>query len=178
MIPARALHEPPTEKQNNQHADCNRCQNRQSRFFSRAGAFAFAARFPWQDNPEQVHRQLDVFQVRRTKFFKPRLERVADLPFHIHRDANPARAGQLFDARGDVYAVAVNVAVAMHHIANVDADFKFDAPVGRDVVISFGQRALDFDGALGRFQRAPEFDQEGVADGFDFGAVKLWEKFA
>ena len=66
----------------------------------------------------------------------------------------------------------------MHYIADVNADFKLDSSVGRDVVISFGQGALDFDGALGRFQRAPKFDQESVADRFDFGAVKLWEKFA
>ena len=32
--------------------------------------------------------------------------------------------------------------------------------------------------ALRRFQRAPEFDQKSVADGFDFGAVKPRKDFA
>jgi hypothetical protein len=41
------------------------------------------------------------------------------LPFHIHRNANPARAGECFDARSDIHPVAVNVAVAMHDIADV-----------------------------------------------------------
>ena len=60
----------------------------------------------------------------------------------------------------------------MHHIADVNADLDFDAPVGRHVVVALGQRALDFDGALRRFQRAVELDQESVADRFDLGAVE------
>ena len=47
-----------------------------------------------------------------------------------------------------------------------------------DVVISFGQRPLDLDRALRRFQCAAEFDQESVADGFDFRAVKARKNFA
>ena len=43
--------------------------------------------------------------------------------------------------------------------------------------IALGQRALDFDGALRRFQRAVEFDQESVTNGFDFGAVKARKDF-
>ena len=39
-------------------------------------------------------------------------------------------------------------------------------------MVALGQCALDFDGTLGRFQRAVEFDQERVADGFDFRAVE------
>jgi hypothetical protein len=54
----------------------------------------------------------------------------------------------------------------MHHVANVKADFQFDASLGRHVVIALGQRALDFDRALGRFQRAVELDQESVTDSF------------
>src|SRR6202008_2872063 len=88
-----------------------------------------------------------------------------------------ARAGQLFDARSDVYPVAIDIAIAMNHIADVNADLEFDAPVGRDIVISLGQSALDFDGALRRLQRAPEFDEESVANCFDFGAVKPRKDF-
>jgi hypothetical protein len=45
-------------------------------------------------------------------------------------------------------------------------------------MVSFGQASLDFDRALGRFQRAAEFDQESVADSLDLRAVKPRENFA
>jgi len=41
-----------------------------------------------------------------------------------------------------------------------------------DVVIALGQRALNFNGALGRFEGALELDQESVADGFNLAAIK------
>jgi len=60
----------------------------------------------------------------------------------------------------------------------VNADFEFNPPIGRDVMVALGQGALDFDGALRRFQRAAEFDQESVTDGFDLGTVELGKDFA
>src|SRR5439155_20043159 len=99
-------------------------------------------------------------------------ERVANLPLDIHRDTNPARAGQRFNSRGDVYSVAIDITVAMDNVADVNADLEFDPPVERDVVVALGQGALDFDAALRRLQRAAEFHKEGITDGFDFRAVK------
>ena len=46
----------------------------------------------------------------------------------------------------------------MHDVTNVNANLQFDAPVRRHVVIALGQRALDFDGALGCFECATELD--------------------
>ena len=60
----------------------------------------------------------------------------------------------------------------MHDVADVNPDFEFDPPVGSDVTVALGQDALDFDGALGRFQGAAEFHEKGVANRFDFHAVK------
>src|SRR5437667_264580 len=65
----------------------------------------------------------------------------------------------------------------MHHVANVNADLQFDAPVGAHVVVALGQRPLDLDRALGCFQRAIELDQESVTDRFDLGAVKARKDF-
>ena len=59
----------------------------------------------------------------------------------------------------------------------VHPDLKFDSPVGGNVVVPLRQRALNFDRALRRFQRAAEFNQEGVADGLDLCAVKPRENF-
>ena len=38
--------------------------------------------------------------------------------------------------------------------------------------------ALDFNGALRRFQRAAEFDEESVTDGFDLGTVEPEKNFS
>ena len=65
----------------------------------------------------------------------------------------------------------------MHHVANVNADFKLDASIRRDIGIAFGQRSLDFNRALRCFQRAPEFDQERVTNRFYFSAVKPRKDF-
>src|SRR6184192_3534197 len=53
--------------------------------------------------------------------------------------------------RDAMFPVAVDVAAAMNHIAVVNADFEFDAPLGCDVAIPLGQGALDLDRALRRF---------------------------
>ena len=65
----------------------------------------------------------------------------------------------------------------MHYVANVNTNLKLDASIRRDVGVAFGQCALDFNGALRCFQRTPEFDQEGVTDGFYFSAVKPRKDF-
>ncbi len=44
-------------------------------------------------------------------------------------------------------------------------------------MVPFGQGALDFNGALSRFQCAAEFNEESVADGFDFRPVKARKDF-
>src|SRR3954470_1807141 len=60
----------------------------------------------------------------------------------------------------------------MYDVADVNADFKLDPPVGGDVGVALGQAALDFDRALRGFQSAPEFNEKSIADGFDLDAVK------
>src|SRR6266481_2498520 len=65
----------------------------------------------------------------------------------------------------------------MYHVANVNADFKLDASIRRDIGVAFGQRALDFNCALRCFQCTPELDQERVTNGFYFSAVKPRKDF-
>jgi hypothetical protein len=71
-----------------------------------------------------------------------------------------------------------NVTFAMNHVPDMNADLELDSAVGAYIMVSLGQCPLDFDGALGRFQRASKFDQESVADRFNFGAVKVRENLA
>jgi hypothetical protein len=66
----------------------------------------------------------------------------------------------------------------MHYVTDVNSDPHLDASISRYVVVTFGECALDFDGALGRFEGTVEFDQKCVADSFDFSAVKAREQRA
>lgn len=140
--------------------------------------FGFGRLLPRQHDAKQIHRHRNVLQLGRRELFQACFQCVANLPLHVHRHANPARARQRLDARGDVHSVAIDIAAAMHHITNVYADLQFDASLGRHVVVALGQGALDFDGALGRFQRAVKLDQESVTDRFDLGAVEARKDFA
>ena len=152
------LHPPPHREQREHYENSGRNQNTRSLRGLSRGGLSFRARFPRQYDAEQIHRQLDVFQIRRTKLFKPGLERIANLPLHVRGNADPACTRQLFDARSDVDAVAVNIAIAVNHVADVNAYFEFNPPVGCDVMIALRQCALDFNGALRGLQGAAEFD--------------------
>jgi hypothetical protein len=67
---------------------------------------------------------------------------------------------------------------AVNHVADMNADFELNPPVGRDVMAALGQSTLDFDGALRGFQGAAEFNEESIANGLDLGAVEPGKDFA
>jgi hypothetical protein len=60
-------------------------------------------------------------QFRWREFLKSRLHCIANLAFHIHGNANPACARQWFNTRGDVDSITVDIACAMHYVANMDS---------------------------------------------------------
>ena len=91
-------------------------------------------------------------------FSKRGFERIANLPFHIHRNTNVACVRQSLDARSDVHSVAIS----MDDITDVNADSYLDTSLDRRVVIALRQRALNFDCTLGRFQRAVKLDEKAV----------------
>src|SRR5207237_8083983 len=97
--------------------------------------------------------------------------------FTRRRAAAPTLPCYLPEPRSDVHSVAINVATAMYHIANVNTNLKLDASIRRDIGVAFGQRSLDFNRALRCFQRTPEFNQERVTNGFYFSAVKPRKDF-
>jgi hypothetical protein len=45
-----------------------------------------------------------------------------DLPFHIDGNANSANPGHRLDARSNVDSIAVDIALAVHDIADVNTD--------------------------------------------------------
>src|SRR5437016_3997561 len=56
------------------------------------------------------------------------IEAAVDLVVHDARDADPAGLRDPLQPRGDVDAVAVNVAIFEDHVTRVDADAELDAP--------------------------------------------------
>jgi hypothetical protein len=65
----------------------------------------------------------------------------------------------------------------MDYVADVNADSNFNLPLSRGISVAMGKYALNFNRALGRFQRTSEFDHEGVTDRFDLRAVKPRKDF-
>src|SRR5208337_186849 len=77
-----------------------------------------------------------------------------------------------FEPRGDIDAVAHQVAVALlDHIADVDADPKDDLTVLGHSGVAFGHRVLHFDGKTHGGDCAAELDQRAVATALDDAAV-------
>ena len=100
------------------------------------------------------------------------IESRLDLPEGVVGDANPSGLGDPLQARGDIDAVAHQVAVAfLDHVAEMDADPKFDALVRRDPSVALDHRPLDFNGAVHRVDDAAELDNCAVAGALDDATV-------
>ena len=105
---------------------------------------------PWRadrlegNRPDQLG---DVLELRWVKIADREIEPTLDLPIGVLRQADRAGIGYAFKARGDIDAVAHQIAVAfLDHVAEMDADPKFDALVGRDPSVALDHRPLDFNG--------------------------------
>ena len=104
-----------------------------------------------------------------------RLEIDLDLAPYLVVDTGgePHAAGlaQGLDARGDVHAVAVDVAAVDHDVAEVDADAVAHALRLRAVRLMGGELLLHLDGALHPLDDARELRDQGVAPGVHHAAV-------
>ena len=81
------------------------------------------------------------------------------------RDAHAARVRQALEPGRDIDAVAENIPVLQHHIADIDADAKLHPAVFFEIVVRMRELVLDVDRALHRRQRAAERGQNAVARG-------------
>ena len=99
-----------------------------------------------------------------------------DLIIDVARDADAARLGEALQARGDVDAVAEDVAVFEDDVADVDADAVADAPIFGLGRLALGHAVLDRDRAFDRIDRAAELDQGAVAGELDHTAVVLGDQ--
>jgi hypothetical protein len=103
--------------------------------------------------------------------FESEVEAARRILANARGDADPAGLGQPFEPSRDIDPITKDVAVFDDDVALVDADAKFDAAVGRERRIAFGQRRLDFGRASDRVDDAGEFDQKSVAGGLDEAAL-------
>src|SRR5271165_5229857 len=91
-----------------------------------------------------------------------------DLPIGVLGEADRARLGDPLEPRGDIDAVAHQIAVRLFdHVAEMDADAEFDAAIVRHARVAFGHAVLYFDRAAHRVDHAAELDQRPVAGALD-----------
>ena len=118
------------------------------------------------------HRLGDVLERHRAEIADLEIEPPLDLPIGVVGEANPSGLGDALQPRGDIDAVAHQIAVALlDHVAEMDADAKFDALVRRDPSVALDHRPLDFNGAVHCVDDAPELDNCAVAGALDDAAV-------
>ena len=94
------------------------------------------------------------------------------MPVGLLGEADRTWFRDAFEPGGDIDAVAHEVAVALlDDVADVNADAKLDALVGRDLGVALHHRPLDFNGAVHCVDHAAELDDAAVAGALDDAAV-------
>ena len=83
-----------------------------------------------------------------------------DLIMHDPGNADAARRGEAFQARGDIYPIAVNLLTFDHHVPEIYADAEFHPAGQRQVLVLGLKRRLYFYGAVHRFHHAGELGQD------------------
>jgi hypothetical protein len=78
------------------------------------------------------------------------------------RDADAARLGQPLETHRDIDAVAEDVAVFHHDIADIDADAKPHTALFAEGLVGLGKITLDLNGALYGSNDAGEFGENAV----------------
>ena len=88
------------------------------------------------------------------------IEPPLDLPVGLLGKTDRAGLGDALQPRGDIDAVAHQIAVALlDDVAEMDADAKLDAPLRRQAGVALDHAVLHFDGAAHRVDHAAELDE-------------------
>ena len=83
-----------------------------------------------------------------------------------------AGGGNAFQSRGDVDAIAHQIAVALlDHIAEMDADAELDAALGRKAGVALDHTVLHFDGTAHGIDHAAELNDSSVAGALDHAPI-------
>ena len=89
------------------------------------------------------------------------------------RDADATDLGKTLQPRRDVDAVAEQVAVALDHVADGDADAERHLPARRIGHVAGSQAFLDVDGAAHRIDGAGKLREHGIAGGVEDATAGL-----
>ena len=114
-----------------------------------------------------MYRPGDVLDFVLAHVLKAHLEALVDLLAHGRRDQDAAGFGQRFEARGDIDPIAVERAVLVQHVAEIDADAQLHAAVIGKLGIARTNPLLDLRRRRHRFDRAREFRQQRIARRID-----------
>ncbi len=115
-----------------------------------------------------MHGLRDVLELGRAEVRDGQVEPSLDLPIGLLRKTNPPRFGDPFQPRGDIDAVAHEVAVALlDDVADMDADAVLYALLGRQAGVALGHAELHFDCAAHRVDHAAELNEDSIAGALD-----------
>ena len=94
------------------------------------------------------------------------------MPIGVFRKADSAGLGDTLQSRGDIDAIAHQIAVALFdHIAEMDADAELDAALGRKAGVALDHTVLHLDGAAHGIDHAAELDEVPVTGALDDAPV-------
>ena len=106
----------------------------------------------------------DVLEHDRAKIADRELQPRAHLPISVFGETDAAGHGDALEARGDIDAVAHEIAVALlNDVPDMNADAELDPPVLRHARVALNHAALHFDRAAHGVDHAAELDQGAVA---------------
>ena len=118
------------------------------------------------------NRLFDVLQLGLAEVGDRHVEPPAHLAISVLGKTDASRLGDAFQSRGDVDAVAHQIAVAfLDDVAEVNADAELDRAVGRKPGVALDHAVLHLDGAAHGFDDAAELDDRPVAGAFDHAAL-------
>ena len=108
----------------------------------------------------------------RTEIADSEIEPALHLTIGVLGQADRPRFGDTLQPRGDIDAVAHQIAVGLlDNVAEMNADAKFDALVERDPCVALDHGVLHFDCAAHRVDDAAKLDDAAVAGALDDAAM-------
>src|ERR1700678_1009727 len=113
------------------------------------------------------HRLGDILELGLAEIGDGEIEPRAHLAVGVFRQTDRTRLGDAFQPRGDIDAVAHQIAVGLlDDVAEMNADAEYDAPLRRQAGVALDHAVLDFDRAAYGVDDAAKLDEESVAHSF------------
>ena len=110
----------------------------------------------------------DILEFSLAKVADDEIETAFDLSVSVLRQADRSGLGDSLETRGDIDAVAHQVAIALFdHVAEMNADPELDPALGRQAGVALHESMLQLDRAADCVDHAAKFDDEAVARALD-----------